>query len=319
MTAADTGWKILRRAALGLSWRLLVPVNDEFRNNPVFGERQDPPVITEGELLDISTKRLIPMCFRSEKCLKVAREEFRELADLNCGGMLYDECQHHSPALLCFDPNHGHKYGWPVYQDDREFIYMLQKTPGLREDFMVAGEACYDWEMEAYSLSYFRSWNKKHVPLSRYMRPRANFMTAITGFDDRNMINQCLMYRYVISYEPYNFKGWLHDCPDALEYGKKMDALRREYRKFLWDGEYRDTCGAWVTRLGGEAHHPYSRFEAEDGTGALVVCNYGDAPVTVNACLEAGAPTKYRTVDSDAWKPVAGGIMVPARSAVLGV
>ena len=32
-------------------------------------------------------------------------------------------------------------------------------------------------------------------------------MTAVTGFNDRNMVNQCLMYRYIISYEPYNFKG----------------------------------------------------------------------------------------------------------------
>ena len=38
-------------------------------------------------------------------------------------------------------------------------------------------------------------------------------MTAVTGFNDRNMINQCLMYRYIISYEPYNFKGRLDDYP----------------------------------------------------------------------------------------------------------
>ena len=272
---------------------------------------------TPAQLLDINTKRLIPMCFRSQKYLEAARKEFQKLVDLNCDGMLYDECQHHSPALLCFDPNHEHKYGWPVYQDDREFVYMLQKTSGLREDFMVAGEACYDWEMEAYSLSYFRSKNKKHIPLSRYMRPRANFMTAINGFDDRNMINQCLMYRYVMSYEPYFFKGWLHDYPDTVAYGTKMDALRREHRKFLWDGEYRDTCGATVAKLSGGAHHPYARFEAKDGESALIISNYEDAAVMVSARLEKGALTKYRTVDSDEWKPVAGGIVIPARSAVL--
>ena len=38
-------------------------------------------------------------------------------------------------------------------------------------------------------------------------------MTAVTGFDDRSMVNQCLMYRYIISYEPYNFKGHLDDYP----------------------------------------------------------------------------------------------------------
>ena len=44
-------------------------------------------------------------------------------------------------------------------------------------------------------------------------------MTAMTGFDDRNMVNQCLMYCYIISYEPYNFKGRLSDYPLTVAYG----------------------------------------------------------------------------------------------------
>jgi len=272
---------------------------------------------TPAQLLDINTKRLIPMCFRSAQYREVAKNEFQKLVDLNCDGMLFDECLHHSPALLCFDTRHNHKYGWPVYQDDREFIRLLEETPGLREDFMMAGEACYDWEMEVYSLSYFRSWDKKHIPLSRYMRPRANFMTAITGFNDRNMINQCLMYRYVISYEPYNFKGWLHDYPDTVAYGMKMDALRREYREFLWAGEFKDTVGADVRTLSGKAHHPFARFEAKDGCSMLVICNYEDTAVTVSAAFDAGALSMYRTVDADTWKNATGGIVIAARSAVI--
>ena len=58
---------------------------------------------TPAQLLDINTKRLIPMCFGSERYMKVCRQEFEKLRDLNADGMLYDECQHHSPALLCFD------------------------------------------------------------------------------------------------------------------------------------------------------------------------------------------------------------------------
>ena len=149
------------------------------------------------------------------------------------------------------------------------------------------------------------------------MRPHAQLMTAVSGFNDRNMINQCLMYRYVISYEPYNFKGWLHDYPDTVAYGSKMDALRTEYREYLWDGEFRDTCGAKVVTLAGQAHHPYSRFEAGDGASALIICNYEDVSTCVTAELESGKLTQYRTVDEDIWHPVAGGINIPARSAVL--
>ena len=42
LTAAETGWDILSRPHLGLSFRLLVPLPDR-RNNPVFGERQEAP------------------------------------------------------------------------------------------------------------------------------------------------------------------------------------------------------------------------------------------------------------------------------------
>ena len=72
-------------------------------------------------------------------------------------------------------------------------------------------------------------------------------MTAVTGFNDRNMINQCLLYHYIISYEPYNFKGHLDDYPLTIAYGKKMDALRTELREYFWDGEFRHEVGASVT------------------------------------------------------------------------
>ena len=40
LEAPETGWVIQRREELGLSWRLLVPVHEELRNNPVYGEKQ---------------------------------------------------------------------------------------------------------------------------------------------------------------------------------------------------------------------------------------------------------------------------------------
>ncbi|MBR5743629.1 MAG: hypothetical protein IKX85_07455, partial [Clostridia bacterium] len=68
---------------------------------------------TPAQLLDVNTKRLIPMCFGSERYMEVCRAEFRKLLDLGADGMLFDECLHHSTALFCFDTSHGHKYGWP--------------------------------------------------------------------------------------------------------------------------------------------------------------------------------------------------------------
>jgi hypothetical protein len=71
-------------------------------------------------------------------------------------------------------------------------------------------------------------------------------MIAVTGFDDREMINRALLYRYIISYEPYNFKGNLNDFPLTIEYGKKVDSFRTRYSDYLWNGEFRDSIGAKV-------------------------------------------------------------------------
>jgi len=272
---------------------------------------------TPAQLLYINTKRLIPMCFRSEEYMKICEDEFQKLVDLKPAGILYDESQHHGVAWLCFSSNHGHRYGAPNYANDTEFMRRLGNMPGVPKDFLLAGEACYDWEMGSYHLAYFRTENKRHIPLNRYLHPHGEFMTAITGFNDRNMVNQCLMHRYIISYEPGNFKGKLGDYPETLEYGKKMDALRTEYRKWFWDGEYRDKCEAAVY-VNGEAHPTYAVFKAEDGSLGVVIANYEDEPITVELRADNGQVfNKYRSVDTTGIKDYTGSINIDGHSVVI--
>ena len=86
------------------------------------------------------------------------------------------------------------------------------------------------------------------------------------------------MHRYIISYEPGNYKGRLGEFPRTLEYGKTIDALRRRYRTFLWDGEYRDTQGAQVTTAAGTPHPHYTVFrDTDNGKQAVVVGNFDTA------------------------------------------
>jgi len=277
---------------------------------------------TATQLLDINTKRLIPMCFLSDEYLQVCNEEFKKTLELGADGILFDECLHHGPALLCFDPDHGHRYGAPVYANDRRLIQNFnQLSHSVNPDFLFAGEACYDWEMEAYHLSYHRSESKEHIPLSRYLLPEGLFMTAVTGFNDRNMINQCLLYKYIISYEPYNFKGHLDDYPLTIAYGKKMDAIRTELREYLWDGEFCHEVGAWVTR-DDKLHHPYAVFVSrQTGKKAVAIANYDEKEtITVQVRLDDGqALTRYQLVDSPEWKSAADGIVLPPSSAAVVV
>lgn len=273
---------------------------------------------TATQFLDVNTKRLIPMCFLSEDYLRLCEKEFAKILDLGADGLLFDECLHHGSTLLCFDKSHGHRWGAPVYANDNLLIERFARIAAKRNpDFLFAGEACYDREMAVYHLSYHRSENKLHLPLSRYSLPSSQYMTAVTGFDDRNMIAQCLLYRYVVSYEPYNFKGKLADFPLTLQYGRKMDALRTELRDYFWDGEFRHVLGAKV-QSGGAPHHPFSVFmNAKGGKPGIVVANYEDRAVEISAEAEGAALARWRSIEDSSWKAFDGRMAIPARSCVV--
>ena len=97
-------------------------------------------------------------------------------------------------------------------------------------DFLLAGEGIYDWQFAVHRLSCHRSWDERLIPPLRCLLPRMPLMTALSGFSDCSMLNQCLLYRYIMSCALYNFKGHLDDFPLAMDCGWGMDARRREPR-----------------------------------------------------------------------------------------
>jgi len=275
---------------------------------------------TASQFLDINTRRLIPMCFLNEKYVEVCMNEFQKTLDLGAAGILYDECQHHSPTLCCFDTSHGHRYGAPTYSGDENLIETFKKMLNGRE-FLFAGEGLYDFQHNYYHLSYTRTSSSNHRPVSRLMRPHGAIMTAVIGFNDRNMINQCLMNRYIISYEPYNFKGMPSDFPQTTAYGAKMDALRTELREYFWDGEFRGTQGGIVVYTGGaddgKEYPQYSVFMGTNGKTGMVICNYEDRPVMVKASFDQGTPKQYRLADNKELVGFNGSLTIPPHSAVI--
>ena len=290
--------------------------HDPYGNYHVYGGYQYQ---TASQLLDINTKRLIPMCFQSDKWFDICAKEFKKLVDLGADGMLYDESFHHSPSKMCFHPKHGHRYGASSYARDNDFIRHLGKFVGKKKDFMMGGEANYPYQYGVYHVSYHRTEDAGHIPMSRFIHPESRVMTAVTGFNDRNMINQCLIYNYVVSYEPYNFKGRLDDFPNTIAYGKQMDTLRAELADYFWYGEFRHTVGVKVT-CKGKDHPSYGVFiNRKTGKLGVAMANYDlKKAVTVKAVPEKGRKlAKYRIVGETEWKPIRSGITIPARGAVV--
>jgi hypothetical protein len=215
------------------------------------------------------------MCHNADKWRQIACKEFQKSIDLGASGMLFDETRNHANRY-CFNPDHGHAVPAHAFAGDHKLSRDFHKLSDPQKgDYLYAGEDYYDVLNLYYHLSYFRAKPATHVPLDRYVDPRMEMMIAVIGFDDRPMINHALQCRYIISYEPFNFKGRLDDFPLSLAYGKKVDELRRRYREFLWDGWFQDTVGAKVS-VGKEEHKDYSVFRhADKDKHAVVVCNQG--------------------------------------------
>jgi len=124
-----------------------------------------------------------------------------------------------------------------------------------------------------------------------------------------------LLNRYIISYEPYNFKGHVTDFPLTLAYGQKIDALRRRYKAQLWDAKFHDTLGASVSADGS---HKYSVFVAPTGKRSIVIVNEEFSKmITAEVHLPNAVDLVIATPEQPDAIPLSGILRVPARSAVV--
>lgn len=272
--------------------------------------------MTLSQMTNVNTRRLIPMCFGDPGWIEICNKEFVKCVELGADGILFDECLHHSPTLCCFDTSHGHRYGASAYSWDEDLIQGFRDILDGKE-FMIAGEGIYDFQHNYYDLSYTRTWGRDHKAMTRMIRSDCHIMSAVIGFEDRGMINQCLLNKYIISYEPYNFKGMLSDFPRTVCYGSKMDQLRTDLREYFWDGEFMDKIGGKVTLENGTPISSYAVYKGTNGKEGMIICNYDEEnPITVVVKLDSGQKlTGYRLVDEDEITDFDSSFVIPARSA----
>jgi hypothetical protein len=105
------------------------------------------------------------------------------------------------------------------------------------------------------------------------------------------------------------------DFPLTLAYGKKIDALRRKYKAWIWDAEFRDTRGASVSADG---IHRYTVFVGPAGKRAIVVVNLEEA-TTITAKVDIPDPGKLivATPEQPEGLPTSGTLRIAARSAAV--
>ncbi|MGB6131612.1 MAG: hypothetical protein WBG54_07520 [Acidobacteriaceae bacterium] len=271
--------------------------------------------LTPTQLAGINNHRRQIMDFLCPAYQRIAAQQFEKILALGSAGWLYDEVCHHGPVEYSFSPTHGYVPPGYIYNGDMPVAAMLRAAADkIDPDFVFAGEGPQDWLMQHYPVSYFRI-DAGSRAVNRYIDSYAPLMVAVTGFDDREMLNLILMNRYIISYEPYNFKGKLSNFPMTVAYGRKIDALRERYRDFLWDAEFHDSLGATIHSDGFARH---SVFVAASGKRAVVVVN-NDAQRSIHATVDLPNAGRLAVVTPENPDPSlsSGTLDLPPRSAAV--
>lgn len=267
---------------------------------------------TPTQLAGINNHRRAVMDFLDVDYRKAAVKEFEKVLSLGASGWLFDENCHHGLVKYSFATDHGYTAPGFIYGGDMPMGAELRNAADkVSTDFLFAGEGHQDWLKQYYPCSYFRITSSS-TAVDRYVDSKTPLMVAVTGFDDREMLNYILMYRYIISYEPYNFKGHVTDYPLTLAYGKKIDQLRTRYKEYLWDADFLDTKGATVTSDGSLR---YSVFITSSGKRAVVVVNQ-DSKKDMNAKVVIPNHGKLMVVtpEDQNEKTTNGTLHIPARS-----
>lgn len=269
--------------------------------------------LTPTQLAGIGLHRRAVMDFLDPAYRAIALKEFDKVLALGSAGWLWDEVCHHATVLYNWAPGHGYTPPGYVYGGDLPLSAELRAAADrVSPDFIFAGEGPQDWLMQFYPVS---ETGVTATPVCQYLDRNCLMLAGVSGFDDREQLNLILLYRYVIQYEPYYYKGHLSDFPLTLAYGKKIDALRRKYKAFLWDGEFRDTLGAEVSADGA---YRYSVFIADNGKRAVVVINQDPGKaITVKVNLSNAGNLVVATPEHPDAVPTTGTLQIPARCAAV--
>ena len=270
--------------------------------------------VTPTQLAGIGLHHRAVMDFQDPQYRDVAAKEFDKILALGSEGWLWDEVCHHATAEYSWATNHGYTPPGYVYGGDMPLSARLRAAADkVSPDFIFAGEGPQDWLMQYYPVS---ETGVTARPICQYLDTTNSLMLAgVSGFDDREGLNAILLARCVIQYEPYYYKGRLSDFPLTMAYGKKIDDLRRRYKAFLWDGQFRDTLGASVSADGA---HRYSVFIANNGKRAVVIINQEfKKPITATLDLPNAGKLVVATPEAPDAQSTDGTIEIPPRSAVV--
>jgi len=209
------------------------------------------------------------LCPSTKGMVDIVENRYAKNNDLlSADGIVINDNNNNGATYFCFSPDHGHAVPEFVqtgtYNLDKIFTEQIKKA---KPDMAVLGYGFFDTQTAYYDGSRADSRSDRQ----RYINTNTPMITLISERNARTDINLCLKNRYNICYNFSLLGRDLKNYPLIIKYGQDIEALRRKYSDFIWDGEYQDKSGIVVNGK----NISYSVFKNKDGRKAVIIVNDG--------------------------------------------
>lgn len=216
-------------------------------------------------------------------------------------------------SLMCFDLDHGHRFGEPTVagavEMDCEMAGALASAPGKVAMGMGFSDYQNDY-YDGYELNVSDGFFARH----RVVSPEEPMVVKVDVNNARKMLNKSLLYRLIPAYDLNFYNDRLLDYKHIVEYGRDVRDFAAKYASRIWDASFSLHEGASVS---GESLE-WTVFKDRDGKRSVVIVNNGTGHSSEASVEIPGAGALvFAAVEDSRERPFTGKVMIEPQSALV--
>lgn len=209
------------------------------------------------------------MCPNAPYIQDLVKKEWLSLPALKAAdGYMNNDHNHESKTFMCFDTDHGHRFGEPTITGMMDIDSYMAEAIASDPEKVALGMGFLEYENDIYDGAQVGVGERDYAR-ARFTSPYEPMILKVRTRSARKDLNKSLLYSFIPAYE-LNFHGsFLADYPNIYKYGQKIEEIRNKYASYIWDAEFVYHEGASVS--GNDIE--WSVFRGKDGKRAVVAVN----------------------------------------------
>lgn len=216
-------------------------------------------------------------------------------------------------SLMCFDLDHGHRFGEPTIAGALEMDCAMAEDLTSDPDKIALGMGFSDYQNDFYD-GYELNIPDGFYAVHRTVSPEEPMIVKVDVNNARKMLNKALLYRLLPAYDLNFYNDRLLDYPHITEYGMKIKSFMSRYASRIWNADFCLHDGASVS---GESLE-WTVFTGENGKKAVVIVNNGTGSSSeASVSLPEAGELVFATPENQQERHFTGKIVIEPQSAVV--